>query len=290
MVEGLEVPGDSLHGRLQVVLVRFREAGQVSRIHGALENSQNPLVDHAQRHIAPGHRLFIGAPGLGGGEIGLEGQAVLLLIHIEGIVVLVALALVLVLGELLRQLLQILRRRLGSLVPGGLDGPAEHLAETAELPRRLRLVVQLKGAVPVAPGGGTGHGEVPVAVLVSGIDRAEGDLEAEAGEQLQLFPAGGYSVDLQRISVLPFAFYITRSNQRIPYAGCIGSGKNFSFLQAPSKPPECLRTALPMVLQLGQHWQVLRFSQQSRHEQTASAPGDRPSRNISLGSWNENRK
>ena len=162
----------------------------------------HPLVDHAQRHIAPGHRLFIGAPGLGGGEIGLEGQAVLLLIHIEGIAVLVDLALVLVLGKLSRQLLQILRRRLGGLVPGCLDGPAEHLAETVELPRRLRLVVHLKGAVPVAPGGGTGHGEVPVTVLVSGIDRTEGDLEAEAGEELQLFPAGGYSVDLHGITIL----------------------------------------------------------------------------------------
>ena len=94
-----------------------RHGGQQMADGDVETHDTHPLVDHAQRHIAPGHRLFIGAPGLGGGEIGLEGQAVLLLIHIEGIAVLVALALVLVLGELLRQLLQILRRRLGGLVP-----------------------------------------------------------------------------------------------------------------------------------------------------------------------------
>ena len=41
-----------------------------------------------------------------------------------------------------------------------------------------------------------------------------------------------------------------------------------------------IRTALPMALQPGQRWYVFLFSQQSRYEQTASAPGDNPGRNI----------
>ncbi len=228
------------------VLVRDAQARQVVAHLGIVHHADDqvadrdveahdphPLVDHAQGHIAPGDRLFIGPAGFGGGEIGLKGQAALPLLRAEGVAVLVALALVLVLREASGSVLQALLHRLGGFGPGGLNSSAEEAAEAIDLPRRLRPVVQLEGAVPVELRGGPGLEEIHAAVLVPGVGDAEGQVQPQSGKQLQFFAFGGYSVHLHGSAILSlyclawkcgrYLSYHTRRRRKKPYAGCIGS-------------------------------------------------------------------